>query len=254
MEEKVIIPNKKGLKLAAVILRPEGEGKFPGVIMLHGFGGRKNEPHIKGLCEDLAKNGFAAICFETAGMGESEGSVEEFLMSNYYNDVDVIYEYFSKLEYVDSERIGLAGHSMGAVLTLLYAAKNIGIKALCAISPFSKFSNAHLDISLEEWKEKGFYPKQKPNGEIVQIPYAFVEDADKAEVLELVRSLIQPKLIIIGKADEVVVPEDTRAIYDNAAEPKELLELDGIGHKYKKNPEQVALINEKVVAFFKKTL
>lgn len=254
MEESVFIPNKKGLKLSAVIHRPDKKGKFPGVIVLHGFGGRKDELHIKGLCEDLVKNDFAAIRFETAGLGESEGAAEEFLLSNYYNDVDVVYEYFSNLDFVDKERIGLAGHSLGAVLTLLYAAKNIGIKALCAISPAVKFSNVHLDISMEEWKEKGFYPKQKSNGQIIQIPYSFVEDADKAEVLELVRSLTQEKLIIVGKADEVVDPKETKAIYENASEPKELIELEGIGHMYKQNPQQVELVNEKVVAFFKKNL
>lgn len=254
MEKHVFIPNKKGLKLAAVVHKPDGEGKFPGVIVLHGFGGRKDDPHIRVLCEDLAKASFAAIRFETAGMGESEGSAEEFLLSNYYNDVDVIFEYFSQLDFVDTNRIGLAGHSLGAVLTLLYAAKNIGIKALCAISPAVKFSNVHLDTTMEEWKEKGFYSKKKPNGEIVHIPYAFVEDADKAEVLELVRSLIQPKLIIVGTADEVVDPQETQEIYEHAAEPKELVEMEGLGHLYKKYPEQVAAVNKRVIAFFQKAL
>lgn len=255
MEENVFIPNKKGLKLAAVVHKPAGEGKFPGVIVLPGFSMNRNDLHVKQLCEDLAEQGFAVIRFEAAGMGESEGAVGEFLLTNYYNDVDVVYEYFSGLDFVDTERIGMAGHSFGAVVTLLYAAKNpLTIKTLCAISPFSVFSTVRLDISMEEWKEKGFYPKQKTDVETVYIPYAFVEDADKAEVLELVRNLAQPKLIVIGSEDEVVDPEDTRAIYEHAAEPKALAEIEGIGHKYKKYPEQVAQVNKKVVAFFEENL
>lgn len=255
IEEKVFVPNKKGLKLAAVMHRPKGRGLFPGVIVLTGFGMNKDDLHVRQLCEDLASSGFAAIRFETAGMGESEGGVEEFLLTNYYNDVDVIYEYFSGLDFVDTERIGMVGHSLGAVVTLLYAAKNpLTIKVLCAISPPSTFSTVHLDISIEEWKEQGFYPKQKPTGESVHIPYAFVEDADKAEVLELVRNLTQPKLIIVGSDDKVVDPEDTKEIYDHAAEPKELAEIEEIGHMYKKYPEQVALVNKKVIDFLKENL
>lgn len=254
MEEIVFIPNKKELKLAAIIHKPEGKGKFPGVIVLHGFAGRKDEPHIKVLCEDLAENGFAAIRFETAGLGESEGSIEEFLLTNYYNDVDVIFEYFSKLDFVDAERIGMVGHSLGATLTLLYAAKNIGVKALCAISPFAKFSHTHLEISMQEWQEKGFYPKKKANGTTVQLPYAFVEDADKAEVLELVRALTQPKMIVVATTDDVVDPEETKAIYEHAAEPKKLVEIADFGHMYKENPEQIKDVDKRIVAFFQETL
>jgi esterase/lipase len=107
---------------------------------------------------------------------------------------------------------------------------------------------------MDEWREQGYYPKQKASGEIVHVPYSFVEDADKAEVLELVRNLSQPKLIIIGNADEVVDPSETKEIYDHAAEPKELIELEGVGHLYKKSREQVAEVNKNVIAFFEENL
>lgn len=254
MEEKVLIQNKKGLKLAAVVHKPEGEGKFPAVIILHGFGGRKDEPHMQTLAKDLETAGFVAIRFEASGMGESEGGVAEFLLTNYYNDLDSVYTFVANQDYVDTERIGIVGHSLGAVLTLLYAAKNPQVKVLCAISPFITFSHVHLDIPMRQWKEKGVYPKQKPNGQIVQIPYAFVEDADSVDVLDMVRSLTQPKLIIAGAADEVVDLKDTKRIYEVASQPKKFAVLEGIGHRYKESEEQLSLVNQKVIAFFQKNL
>lgn len=250
MQEKVFIPNKKGLKLAAVVHRPEGDGKYPGVIFLAGFSMDKEDLHAKSLCEDLAQAGFAAIRFETAGMGESEGDISEYLLTNYYNDIDVIYEYFSKLDFVDNERIGLVGHSLGSVVAIYYAAKNpTAIKALCAIMPFSHFSDLHLQISMDEWKEKGFLSLTKATGEEVKIPYTFVEDADKANVLDIIFSLSQPKLIVMSTGDDVGDPVVTQDIYEHASEPKEMLVLDNIEHTYRKHPEAVRQVNEKVIEF-----
>ena len=72
MEENVLITNKKDLKLASVIHRPKAEGRCPGVILIHGFTGSKEELHIKQLGIDLAENGFVAVRFDASGLGASE--------------------------------------------------------------------------------------------------------------------------------------------------------------------------------------
>lgn len=255
MEEKVFIQNKKGLKLAATLYTPKKKGKFPGIIFLTGFSQNRNDIHVVSLCQELVKLGFASISFETAGAGESEGEISEFSLTNYYNDVDVIYEYFVSLPYVDREKIGLVGHSLGSVVTLLYAAKNpINIKALCAIMPFVHFSDLHMHIPMSKWQQEGFMTYTKSNGQKEKLPYSFVEDADRANVLDIVNNLIQPKLIIMSKADGVINPLVSQSIYDHASEPKELFVLDDVEHTYRKNTKGIEKVNKKVIAFFKENL
>ncbi len=255
MTEEVSITNKKGLKLAAVVHRPEGEGKFPGVLVLHGFTGYKTEPQIQTLAESLAQAGIGAIRFDASGFGDSEGKLEtDYRYSNYLADIEDVYDYFKDLEWLDSSRIGVGGHSMGAMLSVEWGAKHPELKAVCASEGPSKLMNSPWIASLlKDWKTKGYREKNTPWGDI-RIPYSFMEDERTHDVLAAAGKLGHPLLVILGLADESVAPEDARLIYDAATEPKEKMEVPNMRHDYKHQPEILAQVNQKIVEFFKKYL
>ena len=69
MEEQVWIINKMGLKLAAVLHRPVGEGKFQVGRILPGFTGYKEVGHIEGLARELDRRGIGAIRIDPSGIG-----------------------------------------------------------------------------------------------------------------------------------------------------------------------------------------
>src|SRR5271170_4350341 len=107
MEERVRIKNRRGLKIDAVIHRPEKVESIPCVMLLHGFLGCKDEEHIQAFAHALTSAGLAAIRFDASGFHESEGSPEEdFRVTNYLADVEDVYLYVRQLPFVDRARIG----------------------------------------------------------------------------------------------------------------------------------------------------
>lgn len=256
MEEKVYIFNKKSQKLAAVIHRPPTQGKFPGVILMCGFTGNKEEKHIKQLAIDLANNNFVAIRFDPSGYGESEGSTErDYRLTNYFSDTESIYDYLKTPSYVDQNRIGIFGHSMGAMLVVLFAAKHPEIKASVSVSPpYNLGTHYRLKGTFwKGWKEKGYLEKVD-NGKTVKIPWEFLEDAKKYNVFKEVSKIKSPILFILGDKDINVLPEETKELYRKTNEPKELFIADGMDHYYKNFPDKLAIVNEKILRFYKKYL
>ena len=255
MQEKVYIPNKKKQKLAAIIHTPQTRGKFPAVILLHGFSGDKEEEHIKQLAVELVNNNFVAIRFDASGYAESEGTAEEdYRLTSYFSDAEFVYSYLKNLPYVDNDRIGLFGQSVGAMLVILFAAKHLEIKASVSVSPPSNFyKHYRLRGIWKGWKEKGFLERQS-YGKIVKIPYAYLEDAKQYDALKEVSRIKNPVLFILGTEDINVIPEETKELYKKANEPKDLFIVDGMDHYYKNFPDKLAVVNKKVLEFYKKYL
>jgi uncharacterized protein len=255
MEETITIPNIKGLQLAASLHRPDKEGRFPAVIVLPGFRGSKEEEHIKSLATALAQHDIVTIRFDASGWGDSEGTAEnDYRLSNYFNDTESVYEYLKALPYVDTNHIGLFGHSMGAMLVVLFAAKHPEIKASVSVSPpYVMKTKNRVEHVWVGWKKSGYLEKEW-HGKTVKIPWEFLDDAGKYNALKDVPKIKTPILFILGTADVNVVPDETKALYEKANEPKELFEVDGMDHFYKKDPEKLMTVFNKILEFYKKNL
>ena len=175
-------------------------------------------------------------------------------MTNYFSDAESVYSYLKNLPYVDNDRIGLFGHSVGAMLVILFAAKHPEIKALVPVSPpYNLETHYRLRGIWKGWKEKGYVEKET-NGKTVKIPWAYLEDAKQYNALKEVPKVKDPVLFILGTADVNVLPEETKELYEKANEPKELFIVDGMDHFYKNFPEKLAIVNNKVLNFYKKYL
>jgi uncharacterized protein len=252
MEEKIFIQNSKLQKLAAIINKPQEEGPFPVVLLLHGFTGYKEEKHLESLAQLLAANNIVAIRFDASGFGESEGTVEtDYRVSNYLSDIESVYGHLCKQSFVDSSRIGIDGHSLGGMLAVIFAAKHPELKAVCAVSAVSThFTEYRAAEKFKGWKETGYREQISSRMGKIKIPYAFIEDANQYNAIEYASKLRSPLLVIVGGKDTAVPASETKEIYDYAPEPKELLEFAEMDHHYKKHPELLQQINQKILQFY----
>lgn len=252
MEEKIKIKNQKGLNLAAIIHKPDTKGKHPAVIILHGFTGYKEEKHIEQLAKNLALKGIIAIRFDASGFGESEGSLEkEYRLSNYLGDVENVYEFIKMHPSVNNSHIGICGHSMGGMAAVIFASNHPEIKAICPISaPYMMNQDKRKDHIFYGWKEKRFLKRTSSRYGKIIIPYSFLEDAQKYNVLDYIKKVHRPLLIVLGDKDVNVDPKDTKLIFENANQPKELFEVEGMDHYYKNFPDLIKKVNGKVIPFF----
>jgi len=254
--EKFYVKNRKGQKLAAVLNCPSKSGKWPGVLLLHGFTGYKDEEHIVSIGDALASNGFAAVRFDASGFAESEGTmVEDYRVSNYVDDIECVLDALKGFEFVDSSHIGLWGHSMGGMLAIIIASRHPEIKAVCAVSAPTAITHANsLEGWLKEWKRKGFFEDESSRYGKYKIPYDFVVDSRKWDALGFIGRMHQSLLVIVGSEDDNVLPSDTKKLFEAAPGQKALIEIEHMGHDYKKFPEKISEVNSHIVDFLNRSL
>lgn len=119
--ESVSIDGAAG-RLAAVVHKPRLEkgAKCPMVILCHGFNGNKGGFFIN-LADTLQAHGIAAIRFDFDGHGESEGEFVDMTVPKEIEDAKCVYRYAVSLPWVDTAKVGMAGHSQGGVVTGMVA-------------------------------------------------------------------------------------------------------------------------------------
>ncbi|MDR6300896.1 alpha/beta hydrolase family protein [Mesonia maritima] len=121
---------KAGINLAATLTLPENVKKAPAVILISGSGPQNRDSEILGhkpfllLSDYLTRNGFAVLRFDERGVGESEGVFSTATSYDFADDVESFFNYLETRKDIDSENIGLIGHSEGGSVAPIIAARN----------------------------------------------------------------------------------------------------------------------------------
>ena len=90
-ERAVMIPTRDGTRLSADIFRPEGEGRFPVILMYHPY--RKDDVGRGGVGEHyyFAERGFASVRLDARGTGTSEGvNTDEYRLQEQVDGADAV--------------------------------------------------------------------------------------------------------------------------------------------------------------------
>ncbi len=119
-----------GIKINGKIMLPlqaSASHPVPAVVLCHGYGADQNVMESAALL--LVNNGIATIVFDLRGHGSSEGSLD----GNFDEDVIDAWRMLTSLPEVDSSRVALIGHSLGALASIM-AAKTVKPKAIVALS------------------------------------------------------------------------------------------------------------------------
>lgn len=120
--------------LAGDIFRPAAESdKIPVCIYFHGLTGCRNEEQIDALGDSLFNHGVGFVRFDFNGHGESEGDFVNMNLDNELEDAELIYEYVASLPWVNADKIVIAGHSQGGLISTLLASELGKDKIKCAV-------------------------------------------------------------------------------------------------------------------------
>ncbi|MEX1997778.1 MAG: alpha/beta fold hydrolase [Candidatus Andersenbacteria bacterium] len=113
------------LKISGVMNAPRGEGPFPVLILNHGYIDPQIYTNGRGLKREqdyLARQGYVVVHPDYRNHADSDAdpTTDLNLRLGYIEDViNVVYALrAANLPYVDGERIGMLGHSMGGGVTL----------------------------------------------------------------------------------------------------------------------------------------
>ncbi|HQZ28713.1 MAG: alpha/beta fold hydrolase [Verrucomicrobiales bacterium] len=212
-------------------------------IIGHGVTGNKDRPWAISLAEALEKAGFNALRFSFSGNGKSGGKFEDCTIAKELKDLKTVVDAAEEEGY---HRVCYIGHSLGAAVGVLAAAKDERIELLVSLSGMGD--------------TKGFVEREfgdlKPgkdcmwDNEACPLSQAFVDDLNKIDnVFGKTEKIEVPWLIVHGDADDVVPVEEGQKMYASAYEPKEIVILPGVDHVY--SGDGVEKMTAEVVAWLK---
>lgn len=251
---QLAIPNRENLKLATEIFKPEGDGPFPVVFLFHGFKGYKEDAGLVDIGKRLVEQGIVSVRFTSSGFGDSEGLIEDYRFSHYRTDAQCVFDAINVFPYINPSLVGVYGNSMGGKLAVLFCHDNPSVKAMCIASAPVTFRGTEYEALLPEWRAKGYLEMVSSRDKrTVRIPYEYVTDVDSSvhDVLTAARLLHTTKtLVLVGDKDTEVPMKETKKIYDALSCPKEFVVINGMPHKYGREPNLIPVVNTPVADFF----
>lgn len=110
-------------ELMGTLTLPEGEGPHPAIVLISGSGAQDRDANLLGfpmfaiMANALNKAGLAVLRYDERGVGASKGpSVMESTTQDLAGDAQAAVRFLRNHPQIDSDRVGLLGHSEGGVI------------------------------------------------------------------------------------------------------------------------------------------
>lgn len=221
--EKEVYFYRDGLRIAGMMYLPEGDGPFPVVIMVAGFGMPQEFcPH-----EMLVNSGFAVVTFDPIGVvpgSHSDGGTRDMSVLTEAADLNAVVDCVYDMPEIDCNNIFLWGHSLGGfVVTYCAATRPFMINSAIVLEPSYQFSNeAYVYATTGEGSMFSFYGER------------FSIDAASFDIFDVIPSYTGSILIIGGGVSPSVAVDYAEfmdagvALFPNA----EYISIPGANHNF----------------------
>ena len=126
--------------LAGDLTFPDGDGPYPAIVFISGSGGQDRDSNFFGfkffevLLRHIIPLGVAVLRFDDRGFGGSDGNELTTTLHDRAEDVKAAIDYLLAHDSIDSERIGLLGHSEGAIVAPMVATQRDDIAYLVLLA------------------------------------------------------------------------------------------------------------------------
>lgn len=230
------------ISLYGQIYEPQGEGKFPAVILSHGFNGHFSD--FPQECARFAERGYICYAFDFCGAqsgGRSKGrTAEAYTPFTMKEDLGAVVKNIGKQKKVDGSQIFLFGGSQGGFVTALTAADNEIGKRVAAVALYFPAFNIP-----DDWRNQ---PAQDTPLMGYSIGAKYIESVHDLDPFEVIGGYRGDVCIVWGDQDALV----KRQYIDSAVEAygKERVDLTvipGAGHGF--GGEALKTATEKVLSF-----
>ena len=129
------------MRLAGTLTLPYGvEGQVPAVILITGSGAQNRDEELMGhkpfkvIAEYLSARGYAVLRCDDRGVGESTGDMAHATTLDFAKDVEYQLDYLLKKPVLfDPQRIFLFGHSEGATVAAIVAARRAEVAGVAML-------------------------------------------------------------------------------------------------------------------------
>lgn len=233
VEEAVSVDSSTGdYQISAVLTTPTTEEKVPLVVMLHGFGGNKDESNgFIYIARVLAKNGIASIRMDFAGTGEDTREFTAYTLDSAAADANDCLEYALKNANIDETKLGIFGYSNGGrITTLITGTDPQKYQVRVLLAPAVTADSSGDQQSLAECGDAG-YREMEWYGRTLKVSKEYYESTIRfTENLASYEKADIPTLVIRGTNDVMVTEEVVEPFVE--ATGSNLLLINGADHGY----------------------
>ncbi len=240
MIKKIITLEADGLNIVGQLYLPSSKSPYPTVCICHGIPARIPDPSDRGyplLAEKICSEGFAVLIFNFRGTGASDGNLD---ILGWTRDLKTITDYLYTLPEVDKSHLSLLGFSGGAAVSVFVASEDKRVSSIIACScpaEFNFFTDPQAVI--DRFRSIGVIRDD-------DFPHSVEEWFSGFKLISPIKYVAgiapRPLLLVHGSQDEVVKVRHAHRLFEKAGEPKQLIIVDGAGHRLRQNEKTVAII------------
>lgn len=222
------------IELNATLEKPDGIDRCPLCIIIHGFTGNSEEPHLLAVAETMRRNGIATLRVDMYGHGKSGGSFEKHTLYKWLNNGMDVIDYAKSLDFVTD--IYLCGHSQGGLLVMLLGCmerdiiKYIFPLSPAVIIPKQARKGTMLGINYDPVN----LPPSIPVWNGLNLDSNYIRVARAIDVESAIQLFNGRVFIAIGSQDATIPPQTAKAVaarYHNCT----FVEVPGDTHCYDNN-------------------
>src|SRR5688572_4623625 len=142
----VTVQTPMGHTLAGTLTLPRGASSarpVGAIVTITGSGAQERDSRLGGVqgyqpfrqyADSLARRGIAVLRMDDRGTGASKGTHRGSTSADFAEDIRAGLAYLRTRPEIDSTRLGLAGHSEGALIANLVAAKEPSLRAIVLLA------------------------------------------------------------------------------------------------------------------------
>lgn len=226
--EEVLVKTPSGFTLAGTLTLPNGASRTKpvgAIVTITGSGpeNRDSEIGLEGyrpfrqIADSLARNGIATLRMDDRGTGASGGTFKGATSEDFGEDARAGLAYLRTRPEIRVDRLGVLGHSEGAVITPMVAAKEPKLRAIVLLAGVAEPARSALHFQMKNLIEHNtkLNPAEK-EVQIAEIPKKidammasdpwmnFFLTYDPAATMRKVKT---PVLILTGSNDQQAVPQ-----------------------------------------------
>ena len=231
--EDVLVTTPGGFTLAGTLTLPKGASRSKpvgAIVTITGSGPEDRDESIglpgyrpfRQIADSLGRRGIAVLRMDDRGTGASGGTFKGATSADFAEDIRAGLAYLRTRPEIRSDRLGVLGHSEGAIIAPMVAEKESTLRAIVLLAGIAEPGRSALQFQMKNGIEHNakLTPAQRES-QIAEIPakidamaaadpwMKFFFTYDPATTMRHVKT---PVLILTGSRDQQAVPEQNPKI------------------------------------------
>ncbi|HEX6125689.1 MAG TPA: alpha/beta fold hydrolase [Pyrinomonadaceae bacterium] len=231
--EDVMIKTPAGHTLAGTLTLPKGASRakpVSAIVTATGSGPQDRDEAIglqgfrpfRQIADALGRRGIAVLRMDDRGTGQSGGTFKGSTSADFAEDVRAGLAYLRTRPEIKPDRLGVLGHSEGAIIAPMVAEKEPGLRAIVLLAGIAQPGRTALHFQIKNGYERDMKLTPEKRAELIAAIPARIDAMGAADPwmkfflthdpAATMRRVKTPVLILTGARDQQAVPEQVALI------------------------------------------